>query len=614
MYKKLCILFSLVSSLINLGYAQTIFSENFETGAQWSYVTITTSDNSWIVSNTSCKIAGSYSLQVYDSWVPTYCSYYTGDNCNKIAYKQFSSAGYQSLVLSFKWKCAGEATYDYGKVVWSSDGSTWNDLATQYQGQSATQTASGIALPAGMNDDATVYIGFRWINDGSAGSAPGFIVDDVSITATAICSAPTSVTATSSASSICTGNSVSFQYSTHSGGNVGGGSWEYEWRDGSGNVVRAWSTTATYTPTLTSSKTYYLYMRSTACNSLVSPASNAVSVSVTPNAASPTSVTATPASPICNGSSTSLSVNGGLAAYYPFSANVNDASGNGLNLSGSGGTFTGGGIQLTTTSSYTSASTDILNTDKYTIAFYMQYTSASDGSWRKIFGFEPSGSDRSPGIWRYPSSMQLHWRHDPGNTGLTEATTFTQGQWYYVVGEKNGATFTVYVDGVQVDQGAVANPKTTGPAVLWFGGANVLLKEFKIYSGTIKWYTVSCGNTLVGSGPVITVSPTSNTTYYVREEGVCNTTSCVNTTINVDNPLSTVNAGEDKYLCGATSTAMTASGSGTWTQIGGTAATITTPTSPTTTITGLSSGTSVFRWSQGNACNSVYDDVLIIKQ
>jgi len=36
-----------------------------------------------------------------------------------------------------------------------------------------------------------------------------------------------------------------------------------------------------------------------------------------------------------------------------------------------------------------------------------------------------------------------------------------------------------------------------------------------------KWYTGNCGGTSIGSGSSITVSPTQNTTYYVRSEGGC---------------------------------------------------------------------------------------------
>ncbi|MCF6130115.1 T9SS type A sorting domain-containing protein [Flavobacterium sp. AS60] len=40
-----------------------------------------------------------------------------------------------------------------------------------------------------------------------------------------------------------------------------------------------------------------------------------------------------------------------------------------------------------------------------------------------------------------------------------------------------------------------------------------------------KWYSASCGGTLVGSGETITVSPNSTTTYFVRGEGGCAATS-----------------------------------------------------------------------------------------
>jgi alpha-tubulin suppressor-like RCC1 family protein len=41
-----------------------------------------------------------------------------------------------------------------------------------------------------------------------------------------------------------------------------------------------------------------------------------------------------------------------------------------------------------------------------------------------------------------------------------------------------------------------------------------------------KWYTGSCGGTLIGTGASISVSQNANTTYFVRAEGTCNTTAC----------------------------------------------------------------------------------------
>ncbi len=49
-----------------------------------------------------------------------------------------------------------------------------------------------------------------------------------------------------------------------------------------------------------------------------------------------------------------------------------------------------------------------------------------------------------------------------------------------------------------------------------------------------KWYTGSCGGTLVDSGTSITVSPTSTTTYYARGEGGCVTPgTCASITLTV---------------------------------------------------------------------------------
>ncbi|HNQ68638.1 MAG TPA: hypothetical protein PKN32_09675, partial [Bacteroidales bacterium] len=65
-----------------------------------------------------------------------------------------------------------------------------------------------------------------------------------------------------------------------------------------------------------------------------------------------------------------------------------------------------------------------------------------------------------------------------------------------------------------------------------------------------QWYTGSCGGTFVGTGNPLTVSQTlsSATTYYARYSGDCGTTTCANTTVNVD-PLPTAAAGGSQTIC-----------------------------------------------------------------
>ncbi|MBU0488210.1 MAG: hypothetical protein KKD31_09715, partial [Bacteroidetes bacterium] len=140
----------------------------------------------------------------------------------------------------------------------------------------------------------------------------------------------------------------------------------------------------------------------------------------------------------------------------------------------------------------------------------------------------------------------------------------TLNQWYYIIGEKSGSTFTLYVDGVQVDQGTIAEPKDPGNAVLWFGGAPVILKEFKIFEGSLRWYSGSCGGTLVGKGPTIQVSPASTTTFYVRAEGSCSASGCTSTTVTVDpTPVAASSISvSSTSLCSGSSVTVTRNGGG----------------------------------------------------
>ena len=52
--------------------------------------------------------------------------------------------------------------------------------------------------------------------------------------------------------------------------------------------------------------------------------------------------------------------------------------------------------------------------------------------------------------------------------------------------------------------------------------------------GAWKWYSGSCGGTLVGTGTTVTVTPAITTTYYVRAEGNCNNTACQLVTVNIN--------------------------------------------------------------------------------
>lgn len=79
---------------------------------------------------------------------------------------------------------------------------------------------------------------------------------------------------------------------------------------------------------------------------------------------------------------------------------------------------------------------------------------------------------------------------------------------------------------------------------------------------TWNWYSGSCAGTPVGTGNSITVTPSSNTTYFVQAIGACNTTSCTSITINVNSVSSapTSATANPVTVCAGTPSTLTANG------------------------------------------------------
>ena len=155
-----------------------------------------------------------------------------------------------------------------------------------------------------------------------------------------------------------------------------------------------------------------------------------------------------------------------------------DLYNNGLNAQGSSNMT---GTSLLSNQAYNTASTSLLNNDAHTVCFSLRMGVAS-GSWDKVFAFPAGASDRSPGVWRYPSSKRLHWRYDPGNIGIdlsvngvyndvadNNGTEFTTDQWYYLCVSKNGIVTNAYINGVNIGS------KTNSPATKTAGNASIQL-------------------------------------------------------------------------------------------------------------------------------------------
>jgi len=188
---------------------------------------------------------------------------------------------------------------------------------------------------------------------------------------------------------------------------------------------------------------------------------------------------------------------------YPGTGNTwYDLSPSGLNATG-GSSITGQALQAN--QPYNTVSTSILNTDTHSLFFSIQINNTT-GTWDKIFGYTPSGTDRSPGIWRYPSSARIHWRYDGGNSGADfdvttvggynepTGTQFQANVWYYVGVTKNGATATSYVNGLKLGTSSVTNPKTAG---------NSTIQLYPGYTGSSKMRHVHAYNRVLSDAEVL---------------------------------------------------------------------------------------------------------------
>ncbi len=168
---------------------------------------------------------------------------------------------------------------------------------------------------------------------------------------------------------------------------------------------------------------------------------------------------------------------------------------------------------------------------------------------------------------------------------------------------------------------ANAGPDQTGAATC--GLTSVTLAANTPVTGSGSWSIISgVGGTITTpASPTSTFTGIAGNSYILRwtiSNAPCtSSTDDVNITFN-QNP-TTANAGPDQTgaaTCGLTTVPLAANtpaiGTGSWSIIAGAGGTINTPSSPTSTFTGVAGNTYTLRWTISNApCTSSSDDVLI---
>lgn len=357
-------------------------------------------------------------------------------------------------------------------------------------------------------------------------------------------------------------------------------SWvSYQWQIDVGcfgtfvNILGA--TSATFDPpTGILQNTCYRRMTTYNCSST---ASNVVTVQIETPSIAPTSITANP-TVLCGGNTLNLTVNGGTLGT---NANWNwyngDPNGGGVQLG------TGNPISTTLSSNaviYVRAEGNCSTTSSATIAITVQNPSGAPtsiaASQTTICSGESINMQALGGI--QGTSAQYTWYDVNPTIGFPVPIFTSTNSTYNGVSPIVNTTYYVRLEGCDTTVAAsiaiTVNTLSSPASGINATSATVCagdLVTLSILGGNLgtganwQWFSGGCGaGAPIGTGTAITLNPLVTSTYFVRAQGVCNTTVCASITINV-NTLSTVPvsiiAGANSICPGTTTTLSVIGGS-----------------------------------------------------
>jgi len=241
-------------------------------------------------------------------------------NTNKRAESPtINCTGYSNITLSFDYIQQGTPGSDYTELMYF-DGTSWNSLGNLPPTNNASCSGQGywsnftIALPAAVNNNPNVKIGFRWQNvDDGVATDPSFAVDNIQL------SAPTSalnLTLTLLPSTVCVNGTVSATANTGTTSVIG-----YTWSSNPSGANFSPSNASVTTVSFPSAGTYSISV-------LVSDGTNTASATQTVLVSSgPTISISSTGNTICPNGNTTLTANG--ASNYTWSPASSLSSSNG---------------------------------------------------------------------------------------------------------------------------------------------------------------------------------------------------------------------------------------------------------------------------------------------
>ncbi|MES2285611.1 MAG: PKD-like domain-containing protein [Bacteroidota bacterium] len=373
---------------------------------------------------------------------------------------------------------------------------------------------------------------------------------------------PSSITATPNPT--CGGTTTL----TRNGGSLGTGAAWYWYSGSCGGTYIGSGNSINVAP---GSSTNYFVFASGTCNTT---GCASINVGVNTLSSAPSSASASP-NPNCGGAST-LSVGGGAlgsgANWYWYAGSCSGSLvGTGSSISVAPGSTTTYFVRAQGTCNTTACASVTL-----TVNSPSSDPSSASASPNPICGGSTTltlngGSLGTGASWRWytggcPGSLV--------GTGTSISVSPGSSTTYYVRGEgacnnTNCVSVTVTVNtpsSAPVGATASVNPTCGGATTLNVVGGSLGT------GGSWNWFSGSCGGTFVGSGSSISVSPSSSTTYFVRAQGVCGSTTCASIAVTVNNnPVATATPTSQNLCSGnVTSIALTSSVAGTtfnWTLV-----------------------------------------------
>lgn len=421
-----------------------------------------------------------------------------------------NGAGVTNISLSFKYMLDHyNSSFPYSiKVQTSPDNTTWTDrwVVTPVGTTSIPATSATVSLTA-MDGLGSFYV--RFAADGNVFGSRYWYIDDVSITG----SATAGVT----------------------------------WSPAAGLYTNAAATTPYVTGTLTTS----VYASPAATTTYAATSTGAggctTSTNVVVTVNTPPTITTQPTSQsTCAGSPvTFTAVAGGTSGTYQWQVSTNG-----------GGTFTN--ISGATAATYTiAAPTVAMNNNQYHVvvtnacgnitsanvtltvntpnAATIAYTATPYCIGSGTATVTQTGTTGGA-YTAAPAGLTINGTTGAITLSSSTAGTYTVTYSMAVNGSCPAATATASIT-INTPSVAPTSATASTPAICGVSGTVTLTAV----GGTLgtgasyKWYTGSCGGTLLGTGATLSnIFVNQTTTYYVRAEGTCNNTACASVTVTVN--------------------------------------------------------------------------------